>query len=177
MGMTDGKILYCHGVTEGNVDRNISTLEHNNRTVYDFFNNPFTYDFGSPALNLPPITFDDRPRPHKWSQYTPDLLPDDISVASENYFNTFTTPYDLPYLLLYDGPNTLHGTNMDVSVRVNVHRVNCCMKQDQNICYKRTRLYCSTYSYRNTFFNHCHGFSRINSETRTCFLEHQHSML
>ena len=42
MGITDGKLIYCHGVSEGNVDRNISTLEYNNRTVYDCFNNPFT---------------------------------------------------------------------------------------------------------------------------------------
>ena len=35
MGITDGKLLYCHGVSEGNVDREISTLEYNNRTLYD----------------------------------------------------------------------------------------------------------------------------------------------
>ena len=35
MDVTDGKLLYCHGVAEGNVDRNISTLEYKNRTVYD----------------------------------------------------------------------------------------------------------------------------------------------
>ena len=35
MGITDGKLLYCHGVAEGNEDKKISTLEYNNRTVYD----------------------------------------------------------------------------------------------------------------------------------------------
>ena len=60
MGITDGKLLYCHDVAEGNKDKKISTLEYNNRTVYDFFNNPFTADCGSPAMNLPPITIDDR---------------------------------------------------------------------------------------------------------------------
>ena len=35
VGITDGNILYCHGVSEGNVDRKISTLEYNNRIVYD----------------------------------------------------------------------------------------------------------------------------------------------
>ena len=35
MGITYGKLLYCHGVSEGNVDRKISTLEYNNRTLYD----------------------------------------------------------------------------------------------------------------------------------------------
>ena len=81
MGIKDEKLLYCHGVSDGNVDRKISTLEYKNRTVYDCFNNPFTDDFGSPDLNLSPITFDDRPRPHKISRYTPDLLPAAMSVA------------------------------------------------------------------------------------------------
>ena len=35
ISVTDGKLLYCHGVVEGNVDKKISTLEYNNRTVYD----------------------------------------------------------------------------------------------------------------------------------------------
>ena len=33
-GIKDGKLLYCHGVAEGNVERKISKLEYNNRTVY-----------------------------------------------------------------------------------------------------------------------------------------------
>ena len=40
MGIKDGKLLYCHGVAEGNKDKKILTLEYNNRTVYDCFNNP-----------------------------------------------------------------------------------------------------------------------------------------
>ena len=81
MGIIDGKLLDCHGVAEGNVDREFSTLEYNNRTVYDCFNNPFTYEFGSPSFNIPPIIFDDRPCPHKIACYTqicsqlPSLLP------------------------------------------------------------------------------------------------------
>ena len=47
---------------------------------------------------------------------------------------------------------------------------------DQKRCYKNTRFYCSTCSDKNQKFYHCHGFYRINSETRTCFLEHQHYM-
>ena len=34
-GITYGKLLYCHGVSEGNVDKRISRLEYNNRTVYE----------------------------------------------------------------------------------------------------------------------------------------------
>ena len=63
MGITDANLIYCPGVAEGNVDKNISKLEYNNRTVYDCFNNPFTDDCGSPAMHLPPITFDYRPPP------------------------------------------------------------------------------------------------------------------
>ena len=116
MGITGGKLLYCHGVEEGNQDKKISTLEYNNRTVYYCFNNPFIDDFGSPHLNLPPVTFDDIPRPHKRAHYKPDLLPANISVASENYSSTLTTPYDLLYLLPSDDPNNLHIMNMDVPV-------------------------------------------------------------
>ena len=59
--ITDGKLLYCYGVAEGNVDKKISSLEYNNRKVYYCFNYPFTADYGSPAMHLPPITIDDRP--------------------------------------------------------------------------------------------------------------------
>ena len=52
MGITDGKLLYCHGVAEGNKDKKISTLEYNNRTVYDCFNNPFTDDCGIPEYYI-----------------------------------------------------------------------------------------------------------------------------
>ena len=48
MGITDGELLLCHGFSEGNVDKKISTRKYNNRTFYDCFNNTFTADFGSP---------------------------------------------------------------------------------------------------------------------------------
>ena len=70
MGITDGKLLYCHGVTEGFLDKKISTLDYNNRTVYECFKNTFTADFGIPDLHLLPITIDDRSCPHKRYQYT-----------------------------------------------------------------------------------------------------------
>ena len=90
------------------LDNKISTLEYNKRSVYDCFDNTFTYEFGSPYLYLPPITIDDRPLLHKISQYTPDLLPSVISVASENSVGTLTTPSDSPDLLPSDDHNTLH---------------------------------------------------------------------
>ena len=113
MGITDRKLLFSHGVSEGNVDKKISTREYNNRTVYDRLNTPFTDDFGSPALNLPPIIIDDRPLPYKRAWYTPDLLPTSISVASENYFSNLTTPSGSPDLLPFDDLNPLHVMKRD----------------------------------------------------------------
>ena len=62
-------------------------------------------------MNVPPVTIDDRPFPHKRARYFPDLLPDTILVASGNSVSTFTTPYDSPDLLPSDDPNTLHVMN------------------------------------------------------------------
>ena len=176
MGITDGKLLFCHGVSEGNVDKKISALEYNNRTVYDFFNNLFTDEFGGPYLHLLPITIDDRPHPHKRAQYTPDLLPAAISAASENYVSTFNTAYDSPDLLPSDDTNTLHVMKKDVHFQGRVHIGYCCRKHGQKSCYKNTRFYCYTCSDKNKKFYYCPGFSGISSETRTYFLEHQHSM-
>ena len=73
MGITDGKLLYCHGVAEGNKEKKISTLEYNNMAVYDCFNNTFTADRGSPAMNLPPIAIDDRPPPRLREPFMPQI--------------------------------------------------------------------------------------------------------
>ena len=56
MGIIDGKLLFCHGISEGSVDKEISTRNYNNRTFCDCLNNPFPDYFGCPDLNLPPIT-------------------------------------------------------------------------------------------------------------------------
>ena len=111
MGITDGKLLYCHGFVERNVDKKISTLEYNNRTVHYCFNNPFTAEFGIPAMHLPPITIDDRPPPHKRSQYTPYQIPYTISDAFKNYVSTLTTPSDYPDIFPTYDHNTLHDIN------------------------------------------------------------------
>ena len=88
MGITDGELLYGHGVAEGNKDKTNSTLEYNNKTVYDCFNNPFTADCGIPSMHLPPITIDDSPPPPKRARCAPNLLPATIYVASENSVST-----------------------------------------------------------------------------------------
>ena len=65
-------------------------------------------------MHLLPITVDERTPSHKRDRYTPDWIPDSISVASENYVSTLTTPSDSLDILPTDGPNTLHviKTNM-----------------------------------------------------------------
>ena len=61
--------------------------------------------------NLAPITIEGIPRPHKRARHTPDLIPAAISVASENYLCTLTTPSDFPRLIIltYDYPNPPHS--------------------------------------------------------------------
>ena len=141
MVITDGKLLYCHGVAEGDVDKKISTLEYNNRTVYECFNNSFTADCGSPAMHLPPITIDDRPSLHKRDLHDPDLLPPTISVASENFIITMTNSFDFPDILPTDDHNNLHVLNKDVPLKGIVNRGYCCRKHGGIICYKKTRFY------------------------------------
>ena len=151
------------------MNKKISTLEYKNRTVYDCFNNTFTDEFGSPSMHIPTITIDDRPRPHKRAQYTPYLLPAAISVASENYVSTFTTPTDSPDLLLSDDPNTLHVMKKCSHLQGRADRGYCCIKHGKKICYKKTRFYCSTCSDNNRKMYYCCVFSSISSDKRTCF--------
>ena len=93
MGVTYGKLLFCHGISDGSVEKKISKREYNNSTVYDVFNNPIPYYCGSPYFNPPPITIDDRPHPDKRAHCTPDLIPSAISVASENIYYYFDHPF------------------------------------------------------------------------------------
>ena len=88
IGIKYGKLLYCHGVVEENMDKKISTLEYNNRTVYDWFNHPFTADFGSPDIHLPLKTIYDIPLP-------PRIKETDIpQICSQ-------LPYLLPLKILF----------------------------------------------------------------------------
>ena len=145
IGITDGKLLYCHGVAEENKDKKISILEYNYRTVYDCFNNPFTAECVSPAMHIPPITIYDRPPPApKRARYSPNLLPATISVASENSVSTLTTPSYLPDILPTDGQKNVHVLKKGLPVNGRVHRGYYCRKHGQIRCYKKTRFYFST---------------------------------
>ena len=100
-----------------------------------------------------------------------------ISVASENYGSTLTTPSDSPDLLPTNYYNNLRVLNKDVPLKGIFHRGYCCRKHGRIRFYKKTRFYFSTCSDGDKKFYYCHGFSKISLATRTCFLEHQHSML
>ena len=79
-------------------------------------------------MHLPPITVDDRPPLHKRAQYAPDLLPAAISVVSEKYVITLTTPSYYPDLLPTDDHNTRHVLKKCVALKGRVHRGYSCMK-------------------------------------------------
>ena len=145
VSITDGKLFFCHGISEGSGDKKISMREYNNRTVYDWSNNHFPDYCVSPALNLPPITIDNSPRLHKRYHYTPYLLPAAISVASENYVSTLTAPYYLPQILLlpYNDTNTPQNMNEDEPYHGRVKIVYCSSKHDEKGYYKKTRFYWS----------------------------------
>ena len=127
MDITDGKLLFYHRISEGNVDNKISMKEYNNRTVYELFNNLFKYYFGRSALNIPPITIYDRPILHKRSCCTPYLTPATIYVASENSVSTLTTPSDYPKLLVltFDDHNPHHAMKNENHVHDRVKRGYC----------------------------------------------------
>ena len=85
-------------------------IEYNNRTVYDCFNNIFTFYGGNPDLNLPPMPIDDSPRAEQKSRYTSDPLPAAISVASGKSGSKLTTTSESPNVifLYYNDDNTRH---------------------------------------------------------------------
>ena len=97
--------------SEGSVEKKISGKEYNNRMVYDYYNNLFLADFGSPDLNISPITIDDSNHPDKRSLYIPGLLSAAIFVAYKNSVSTLTNPSSLPQLLILtsDYPNPHHA--------------------------------------------------------------------
>ena len=83
MGITYGKLLLCHDISEKTRDKKTSMIDYNNREVYDFFDNPFTVDCGIPDLNITHMAINDNQQPNKIAHYTPDSLPSSVYVESE----------------------------------------------------------------------------------------------
>ena len=145
MGITYGNILFCHGVSDENVDKIIPTREYNNRNLYHCLDNTFTSGFCIPDLNLPLITIVDRPRPHKRSLYIPDIIPATIYVSSEKSVITLTTPSTSSKIILLSSnyPKHHHTTKKDDPYRGRVKSGYYSRKHDEIRCYTKTRLYCS----------------------------------
>ena len=61
MGITDAKLLFFHGISGGNEDKEITMREYNDRTVFGCFENPFPNKCGIPALNLPTVAINGSP--------------------------------------------------------------------------------------------------------------------
>ena len=133
IGITYGKILFRHGVSDENVDKIIPTREYNNRNLYHCLDNTFTSGFCIPDLNLPLITIVDRPRPHKIALYIPDIIPATIYVSSENYISTLPTPSYSPRILLLTSDNTHHryAMNKDDPYHGRVKIGYCFRKRDE----------------------------------------------
>ena len=137
MGIIYAGLLFCHGISEKSKENAISMRECNDRTFYDWFNNLFSIDCGSPYLNFPHIPVDDSPRPNRMSWYTSDPLPAAISVTPGYYVSTLTTPSDSPQLL---EPNYDDSENLHTIMNDNIFRG------------RMTRGYCSRFYYVIKFY-------------------------
>ena len=71
MGITDAKLLFCHGISDQSRDRKISMRGYNNGPVYHCFNDPFTVYFGIPYFNIPTMPLNESYIQSKRAYYTP----------------------------------------------------------------------------------------------------------
>ena len=112
MGITDVKLLLCHGIATDNKNKDITMTEYNDRKVFDYFNNISPDNCDTQDLNIPHMAFDYSPRPPKIPCNTFDMLPATISAASKNSLSTLTSPCDSPTLRLpiSGGPITYHNS-------------------------------------------------------------------
>ena len=115
MGITVAKILFCHGISELNREKKSQMREYSNRTVYNCFNNQFSFDFSISFLILPPMDIGDSTRPNKISRYTPYQLTAIIYVASGKYVSAFTNPLDSLQVIVItsDDIHTQHNITRD----------------------------------------------------------------
>ena len=63
MGIIDGKLLLCHGISEERKDKTISTRKNKSSTGYECFNKPFLVYGGILDFNTPPIPIENSPQP------------------------------------------------------------------------------------------------------------------
>ena len=108
VGIIYGKLLSCHEIPDQSKDNKISTIEYNDRKVYECFNNLFLVYCGSPYFNITAMPIDGSICPKERYLNTSDLLPSSIYVSYGKYVSTLTTPSDSPQVisLTSDDPNT-----------------------------------------------------------------------
>ena len=175
MGIIDGKILFCHGISEGGEGKKFSTREYNDRMVYECFNNTIPYHGGSPALNLPTIIIDDSPRPYKRARYAPDMLTAAISVASGKSVSTLTSPsyFQQVLVLTSDDTNPHNFMKTDNPVRVRVKIGYYSRWRDGKRFYKKSGFISPRVLTKTGNLITVMGFFRNNSGMRTFLVEHQ----
>ena len=66
-GIKYATIIFCHGISVKNRDKEISIIDQNDGKVYNCFKNIFEFDCGIQNFNLNLMPIDDRPRPPKHS--------------------------------------------------------------------------------------------------------------
>ena len=101
-----------------------------------------------------------------------------ISVASDYYVITLTTPFDLPKVSVLNSnyPNLHHAINKEKPGHGRVKRGYCSMRRDVKICYRKPMFYCSTCSIEDKKLYNCHRFVRKSSEMSTFFVENEHCL-
>ena len=84
MGITEGKLQFCHVFPKQIRDKNISIIDYDNMTIYDWYKSNFPFYCGILSLNLFPRRIDYILHQNKIACYTPDTLPAAIYVSSKN---------------------------------------------------------------------------------------------
>ena len=94
-------------------------IYYKSRTVDVCFNNSFTADGSILVLNIPSIIIYYSPCPDASDYYTPDMIPDFISISSEDSGSSLTNPFDSPqvFVLTSDYPNPHCSMNENRPVR------------------------------------------------------------
>ena len=110
--------------------------EYSDMIVYDWFNNPFFVDCGSPDLNIPRIPIGDSPRPNKRDRYGYNMLTAAISVTPGYFVSKLTTPSDYPQIIEpdYYDPVNLHTIMSDNPCGGMMTRGYCSSFHDGIIC-------------------------------------------
>ena len=171
MGITEAKVLFCHGISEGNMDKEITSREYNVRKVFGCFRNHFTDNFGILDLYLPPMALAIVPAKKKEFARTlifyqlPFLLPPKTFFV---LWPHLTTPQLFtPLALIYLQFTITRKVKLDL--RNNKEDIVLYAPWWENMQQKR-RFYCSACSIHNRVY-YSHGLTRKNQGQGIYFLK------